>query len=124
MKGRKKQVVIFIDNTDQRSEQIQQEAFLISQEISENWPTTGKRWSSKVWSGTRSSRISRNFKVVLDLACDTRSYLALQYWTSRREATTSSDDYVDWYRQYEPILERWNKLMSFEEECECEDLEC
>ena len=40
VKGRKKQVVIFIDNTDQRSEQIQQEAFLISQEISENWPTT------------------------------------------------------------------------------------
>ena len=40
VKGRRKQVIIFIDNTDQRSEQVQQEAFLISQEISENWPTT------------------------------------------------------------------------------------
>ena len=40
VKGRKKQVIIFIDNTDQRSEQVQQEAFLISQEIAENWPAT------------------------------------------------------------------------------------
>ncbi|MDE2716642.1 MAG: hypothetical protein OXI33_06455, partial [Chloroflexota bacterium] len=30
----------FIDNTDQRYERVQQEAFLISQEIAENWPTT------------------------------------------------------------------------------------
>ena len=40
VKGRRKQVIIFIDNTDQRSEKVQQEAFLISQEIAENWLTT------------------------------------------------------------------------------------
>ncbi|MDE2974171.1 MAG: hypothetical protein OXU64_05515 [Gemmatimonadota bacterium] len=40
MRGRKKQVIVFVDNTDQRSEEVQQEAFLISQEIAENWPTT------------------------------------------------------------------------------------
>jgi GTPase SAR1 family protein len=37
-KGRKKQVVIFIDNVDQRSESDQQEAFLVGQALAENWP--------------------------------------------------------------------------------------
>lgn len=36
-KGRKKQIVIFIDNCDQRDYETQQLAFLISQEIAENW---------------------------------------------------------------------------------------
>ena len=40
VKGRKKQIVLFIDNTDQRTEAVQQEAFLISQELAENWPAT------------------------------------------------------------------------------------
>jgi hypothetical protein len=37
-KGRKKQIVVFLDNADQRSDATQQEAFLISQEFSTNWP--------------------------------------------------------------------------------------
>lgn len=36
----KKQVIIFVDNSDQRSEMTQQEAFLISQEIAEHWGVT------------------------------------------------------------------------------------
>ncbi|WP_020532035.1 hypothetical protein [Flexithrix dorotheae] len=36
-KGRKKQIVIFLDNCDQRNYDTQQMAFLISQEITENW---------------------------------------------------------------------------------------
>jgi len=36
-KARKKQVVMFIDNADQRDERTQQQAFLISQEIAERW---------------------------------------------------------------------------------------
>jgi hypothetical protein len=36
----RKQVVIFVDNSDQRSEMTQQEAFLISQEIAEHWGAT------------------------------------------------------------------------------------
>lgn len=39
-KGRKKQIVLFLDNADQRDEKIQQEAFLIAQEIAANWPVT------------------------------------------------------------------------------------
>ena len=35
--ARKKQIVIFIDNADQRDEETQQQAFLISQEIAEHW---------------------------------------------------------------------------------------
>lgn len=36
-KARKKQIVLFIDNADQRDEDTQQQAFLISQEIAEHW---------------------------------------------------------------------------------------
>jgi hypothetical protein len=36
-KARKKQVILFIDNADQRDETTQQEAFLIAQEIAEHW---------------------------------------------------------------------------------------
>lgn len=39
-KGRNKQVVIFIDNADQRDDTIQQEAFLIAQELAERWAAT------------------------------------------------------------------------------------
>jgi len=39
-KGRGKQIVIFLDNVDQRDEQIQQQTFLISQEIAEHWLVT------------------------------------------------------------------------------------
>lgn len=36
-RGNKRQVVLFIDNTDQRSDETQQQAFLIAQEIAEGW---------------------------------------------------------------------------------------
>ena len=39
-KGHKKQIIIFIDNCDQRSDDDQQTAFLIAQEIAENWDAT------------------------------------------------------------------------------------
>lgn len=39
-KGQKKQIVFFIDNADQRTEDIQEQAFLISQEIAQTWPVT------------------------------------------------------------------------------------
>ena len=39
-KARRKQVVIFVDNCDQRDDVLQQEAFLIAQEISSSWPAT------------------------------------------------------------------------------------
>ncbi len=38
--GRKKQIVIFMDNVDQRNESIQEDAFFISQEIAANWEAT------------------------------------------------------------------------------------
>lgn len=38
VKGRKKPVVLFLDNVDQRDYPIQQEAFLIAHEIAANWP--------------------------------------------------------------------------------------
>ena len=53
---------------------------------------------------------------------DSKSYLALQQWQSpeAREATTSSERYRSWLREYEPILARWDQLMEFEEEWEAE----
>jgi hypothetical protein len=39
-KGRQKQIIIFLDNADQRNDEFQQRAFLISQELAEHWPVT------------------------------------------------------------------------------------
>ena len=54
----------------------------------------------------------------------TRSYLALQYWESRKRwrETTGSDYYKTWYEEYLPILDRWDEIMIFEEEWDAEDL--
>jgi hypothetical protein len=38
VKGRKKQVVIFLDNVDQRTYEFQDKVFLISQSLAEEWP--------------------------------------------------------------------------------------
>lgn len=37
-KGRKKQIILFLDNADQRDDETQQLTFLISQEMAEHWP--------------------------------------------------------------------------------------
>jgi len=39
-KARRKQVVVFLDNADQRADETQQEIFLMAQEMAESWPTT------------------------------------------------------------------------------------
>jgi hypothetical protein len=39
-RGWKKQIIIFIDNVDQRDDEIQEHAFLIANEIAQNWPST------------------------------------------------------------------------------------
>ena len=39
-KAQTKQIVVFLDNADQRSEPVQQEVFLIAQELAEHWPAT------------------------------------------------------------------------------------
>jgi len=39
-RGRKKQLVIFLDNVDQRSYELQEQAFLVAESIAENWPVT------------------------------------------------------------------------------------
>ena len=39
-KGRKKQVVIFLDNVDQCSDELQEEAFMIGQSMADRWPVT------------------------------------------------------------------------------------
>lgn len=54
----------------------------------------------------------------------TRAYLALQVWASRAEweATRQSATFAAWYRDYEPVLARWDELMELEEEWETEEL--
>jgi hypothetical protein len=39
-KARKRAIIIFLDNADQRSELTQEDAFLIAQELAERWPVT------------------------------------------------------------------------------------
>lgn len=55
---------------------------------------------------------------------DTRSYLAIQHWKNRDtwHTTIGSNFYGSWYEEYRPTLERWDKLMTFEEEWQSEDL--
>ncbi|MBV7334798.1 antibiotic biosynthesis monooxygenase [Chloroflexi bacterium TSY] len=54
----------------------------------------------------------------------TRAYLATQHWESRaaRDAATSSAFYQEWFESYKPTLERWDELMTFEDEWESEDI--
>jgi len=40
VKGRRRQIVFFLDNADQRTEDIQQQVFIIGQSMSSNWPAT------------------------------------------------------------------------------------
>ncbi|HEY3245709.1 MAG TPA: hypothetical protein VGM03_20380 [Phycisphaerae bacterium] len=37
-KGRRKQIILFVDNLDQRTDDIQQRAFLIAHEMADHWP--------------------------------------------------------------------------------------
>lgn len=55
---------------------------------------------------------------------DSRSYLAIQHWRSRevRDATASSEFYTSWLEAYRPTLERWDRIMEFEDEWEAEDI--
>jgi hypothetical protein len=39
-RGQSKQIVLFLDNADQRTEEVQEQAFLMSEEISQTWPVT------------------------------------------------------------------------------------
>ncbi len=39
-KGEQKQIVIFLDNADQRSDEVQQEVFILSQTIAAQWPVS------------------------------------------------------------------------------------
>jgi hypothetical protein len=39
-RGQNKQIVLFLDNADQRTQEVQEQAFLMSQEISQSWPVT------------------------------------------------------------------------------------
>ena len=43
-KGRKQQIVVFLDNVDQRTDDFQQKAFLIGQSMAELWPAHGVRF--------------------------------------------------------------------------------
>lgn len=70
------------------------------------------------------SKLPGCLKLELLRIVGTRSYLALQYWQCRerwREAT-ESDYYRTWYREYVPILKRWDELMVFEQEWDTEDV--
>lgn len=39
-RGRRKQIVVFLDNADQRDHDVQQQVFLVAQEMADRWPAT------------------------------------------------------------------------------------
>jgi quinol monooxygenase YgiN len=54
----------------------------------------------------------------------TQSYLATQSWESRTayDAALSSETYSNWWSAYLPALERWDAMMTFEDEWETVDV--
>jgi quinol monooxygenase YgiN len=54
----------------------------------------------------------------------TQSYLAVQHWENRtaRDAAISSESYPIWFSAYRPTLEKWDEMMTFEDEWETEDV--
>jgi hypothetical protein len=70
------------------------------------------------------ARLSQAVRLRLWRVEATRSYWALQEWSSRaeREELLRSEAFQEWYRRYEPILARWDELMEFEDEWETEEL--
>jgi hypothetical protein len=54
----------------------------------------------------------------------THSYLATQYWESRaaRDAAITAESYAEWWSSYLPTLEKWDEMMTFDDEWETEEL--
>ncbi len=54
----------------------------------------------------------------------TQSYLAIQHWESRAayDAAISSEAYSAWWSAYLPTLEKWDEMMTFEDEWETVDI--
>jgi hypothetical protein len=54
----------------------------------------------------------------------TQSYLAEQFWESRAvyDAAISSEAYPLWWSAYLPTLEKWDAIMTFEDEWETVDV--
>jgi len=87
-KGRKKQIIVILDNADQRIEStIQQQAFLIAQEIAEHWPATvfvalrPETFHSSVRTGAMSGYHPKAFTVSpprLDLVISKRLWFAIK----------------------------------------------
>jgi hypothetical protein len=69
-------------------------------------------------------RLSDTVRIGLLRIDGTRSYIALQHWPSRanREAVIRTDAFQEWYRKYEPILERWDEVMKLEDDWDPEEL--
>ena len=67
-------------------------------------------------------KLEASVRLGLQHIAGTQSYLALEHWRSRVvwEATTASDYYESWFSEYQPILERWDRLMEFEDEWQTE----
>lgn len=55
---------------------------------------------------------------------DTHSYLATQHWESRgtRDAAVSSEAYTLWWSAYLPALEKWDEMMTYEDEWETTEI--
>ncbi|MCE7982927.1 MAG: hypothetical protein DYG89_17220 [Caldilinea sp. CFX5] len=70
------------------------------------------------------ARLSGSVGLELQRISGSRSYLALQHWPSRAvwETTRAFASYQAWFAAYEPILARWDQLMTFEDGWEAEEI--
>lgn len=66
------------------------------------------------------AKLSADVQIGLEFATDGRSILAVQKWTNRaaHEAATSGPAFKAWWKEYEPQLVGWDRLLVFDSEWE------
>lgn len=60
----------------------------------------------------------------LEQVHDSDSVLTIQVWDDREtwQTVLESESYARWFREYEPILARWDNMVTFMDECTTESL--
>lgn len=70
------------------------------------------------------ARLSRDVALALEAVAGNRSVLAILRWRDKAtyDAALTSVGYSDWLERYQPTLERWAELVSFDAEWSTERL--
>jgi|GEM_PF-5660641 len=70
------------------------------------------------------AKLSSEVTLGLEFATDGRSILAVQRWSSRaaHQAATTGAAFDQWWEEYRPMLDDWDRMLSFDSEWETLEL--